>query len=52
MLSVMPGIYLALTVLASTVWRTRRIWARGTVAAWVAAVALFAVLMYPFVAAF
>lgn len=52
MLSVMPGIYLALTVLASTLWRSRRRWARGLTGAWVVSVGVFAVLMYPFVAAF
>jgi dolichyl-phosphate-mannose--protein O-mannosyl transferase len=52
MLSVMPGIYLALAVLASQLWRTHRVWARAITGAWVISVALFAVLMYPFVAAF
>jgi cellulose synthase/poly-beta-1,6-N-acetylglucosamine synthase-like glycosyltransferase len=52
MISVMPAIYLATTVLASSLWRTRRVWLRGTVGAWVVSVAVFAVIMYPFVAAF
>jgi dolichyl-phosphate-mannose--protein O-mannosyl transferase len=52
MLSVMPGIYLAVSLLASALWRTRRSWARATTGAWVMSVAVFAVLMYPFVAAF
>ncbi|HLI60221.1 MAG TPA: phospholipid carrier-dependent glycosyltransferase [Solirubrobacteraceae bacterium] len=52
MISVMPGIYLALALLASTAWRSRRVWLRATTGAWVVAVVVFAVLMYPFVAAF
>jgi dolichyl-phosphate-mannose--protein O-mannosyl transferase len=52
MLSVLPGIYLALALLASSLWRTRRMWLRATTAAWVLAVTVFAVIMYPFVAAF
>jgi hypothetical protein len=52
MLSVMPGIYLAVTVLASLLWRTRRGWARGLTGAWAVSVVVFAVIMYPFVAAF
>jgi dolichyl-phosphate-mannose--protein O-mannosyl transferase len=52
MLSVMPGIYLALTILASQLWRTRRGWARGLTSTWAVSVVAFAVIMYPFVAAF
>jgi dolichyl-phosphate-mannose--protein O-mannosyl transferase len=52
MLSVMPGIYVALALLASSLWRTRRGWVRGTAGAWVVSVAVFAVIMYPFVAAY
>ncbi len=52
MLSVMPGIYLAVTLLASLLWRTRRGWARGLTGAWAASVVTFAVIMYPFVAGF
>jgi dolichyl-phosphate-mannose--protein O-mannosyl transferase len=52
MLSVMPGIYLALALLASAAWRSRGVWPRATTGAWVVAVVVFAVIMYPFVAAF
>jgi hypothetical protein len=52
MLSVMPGIYLAVTILASLLWRSRRAWGRGLTAAWAVSVIAFAVIMYPFVAAF
>jgi hypothetical protein len=52
MLSVMPGIYLAVTVLASLLWRTRRDWARGLTTTFAVSVVVFAVLMYPFVAAY
>jgi hypothetical protein len=52
MLSVMPGIYLAVTLLASQLWRTGRTWALGLTSAWAVSVIAFAVIMYPFVAAF
>jgi len=52
MLSVMPGIYLAVTLMASAVWRTRRDWARALTGTFGVSVIVFAVLMYPFVAAF
>jgi len=52
MLSVMPGIYLAVTLLAGQMWRTRRAWARALTSTWAVSVIAFAVIMYPFVAAF
>jgi hypothetical protein len=52
MISVMPGIYLAATYLASHAWRTGRGWVRGLVGVWGATVLAAAILMYPFVAAF
>jgi dolichyl-phosphate-mannose--protein O-mannosyl transferase len=52
MISVMPGIYLAATYLASWLWRTGRRWVRGAIGLWVLCVVLAAALMYPFVAIF
>ncbi len=44
MIIVMPGIYLAVTALVVRMWRRR--WLVGI---WIAAVAVAAVVMYPFV---
>jgi dolichyl-phosphate-mannose--protein O-mannosyl transferase len=50
MILVMPGIYLAVTYLASLLWRQRRIWLRGLVLVGGLAVLAAAVLMFPFTA--
>jgi hypothetical protein len=52
MVVVMPGIYLAVTYLASLLWRLRRTWLRGLVALWALAVLAAAVVMFPFIAIF
>jgi hypothetical protein len=52
MISVMPGIYLAVTYLASWLWRAGRGWVRGLIGVWVVCVVVAAALMYPFVAIF
>lgn len=52
MVLVMPGVYLAVTHLASVLWRRREWWLRGLVAAWGLTVLGAAVVMFPFVAIF
>jgi hypothetical protein len=52
MVIVMPGIYVAVTHLASLLWRQRRTWLRGLVAVWGLTVLAAAVVMFPFVAIF
>lgn len=52
MVTVMPGIYLAVSYLASLLFRQRRLWPRVLVATWGATVLAAAVLMFPFVAIF
>jgi hypothetical protein len=50
MIVVMPGIYLAVTFLASLLWRRRSTWLRGLVTVWGLTVLAAAVVMFPFVA--
>lgn len=52
MIIVMPGIYLALTYLASLLWRRRSIWLRGVVALYGLTVLAAAVVMFPLIAIF
>ena len=52
MIVVMPGIYVAVTYLASLLWRRRRTWLRGLVALWALSVIAAAVVMFPFAAIF
>jgi predicted membrane-bound dolichyl-phosphate-mannose-protein mannosyltransferase len=50
MVSVMPGIYIAVTYLASQLWRQHRSWLRALVTTWGLTVLAAAVVMFPFVA--
>jgi len=50
MVSVMPGIYVAVTYLASLLWRRRSTWLRGLVVVWGLTVLGAAVVMFPIVA--
>jgi hypothetical protein len=52
MVIVMPGLYLAASGAALTLWRSERRWARATCLLWGLAVAAAAVVLYPFVAVF
>ncbi len=52
MIVVMPGIYIAVTYVASLLWRQRRLWLRGLVALYGLTVLAAAVIMFPFVAVF
>jgi dolichyl-phosphate-mannose--protein O-mannosyl transferase len=52
MVTVMPGIYLAVTYLVALGWRRRRTWLSALTLVWALTVVVAVVLMYPFVAAF
>ena len=52
MIVVMPGLYIAITYLASLLWHRRSTWLRGLVAVWGLTVVAAAVVMFPFIAIF
>ena len=52
MVIVMPGLYVAATYLASTLWRLHRASASAIAIVWGLAVVAAVVLMYPFIPAF
>lgn len=52
MIIVMPGVYVAVSYLASLLWRRRSTWIRGAIALWGLTVLAAAVVMFPFVAVF
>ncbi len=52
MVTVMPGIYVAVAYLMSLGWRRGAVWLRGVIGAWVLTVLAAVILMYPFAGVF